>query len=79
MKIRQTKGIHLIAEDSRHSLEATPFMNLEHARMQIQSLFPYHLVRKDQGKILVELKDRSFQVAAFQEVQDSPLNAFRRR
>lgn len=78
MKIIQTKGIQLIGEGSRRRLETMPFQNLEEARAEIQSLFPYHLVCRDQGKISVELKDRSFEVAAFQEVKDPALNRYRR-
>lgn len=78
MRIRQTKGIQLIASGSRRRLETMPFKNLEQARVAIQLLFPSHLVRGDHGKISVELKDRSFQVAVFQEVQESPPNSFHR-
>jgi hypothetical protein len=70
MRIRQTAGESLLAEATRRRLETTAFPDLEQARTEIQQLFPNHLVTSGQGRISVEVKDRSFQVAVFREVQD---------
>jgi hypothetical protein len=67
MKIRQVKGIGALAELSRKRLETSTFPSLEHARQQVQQLFPNHRVFKENGVISVEVRDRSFRVAVFQE------------
>jgi len=43
---------------------------MERATTEIQQLFPNHLVHSQPGRISVFVKDRSFQVAGFQEVHD---------
>lgn len=70
MRITQTKGAQLLAEPSRRRLENHAYPSLEHARQDIQGMFPNHLALKESGRILVVVKDRSFQVAVFQEVGD---------
>lgn len=72
MRIRLVRGNILMAESSRRHLENITFPNLERARVEVQHLFPNHLVFKEPGKISVVLRDRSFQVAAFHEVHDTP-------
>ncbi|HUI64405.1 MAG TPA: hypothetical protein VL126_06170 [Bacteroidota bacterium] len=73
MKIRLVRGSLLLAESSRRRLENSSFPSLEQARVEVQHLFPNHLVFKEPGKISVVLRDRSFQVASFLEVREGPL------
>ena len=49
MKIRQVKGIGALEELSRKRLETSTFPSLEHARQEIQQLFPNHRVFKENG------------------------------
>jgi len=70
MKIKQVKGITVLADSSRVRLENIAFPTMERARAEVQHLFPHHLVLSEPGKISVVVKDRSFQVATFQEVMD---------
>ena len=78
MRIRQVRGTGLLAEQSRRRLERTAFPSLEHARQELQQLFPHHRVVSEQGRISVEVKDRSFQLALFQEVADPVRDLIRR-
>ena len=78
MNIRQTKGSALLAEQLRKRLETTPFPSLEHARQELQNIFPHHRVINELGRISIEGKDRSFQLAVFQEVRD-PFHELMRR
>jgi hypothetical protein len=71
MKIKQTQGASLINPHDRRRLEEIAFPNLERAKQEVQHLFPNHLVSAEWGRISVVVRDRSFQVAVFQEVSDS--------
>jgi hypothetical protein len=71
MKIRQIKGDSFLAETSRRRLESIAFPSIEKARAEVQQLFPHHIVFSELGRISVVVKDRSFQVATFQEVHNT--------
>lgn len=73
MKIRQIKGGTLLAEASRQRLEGLVFPSVEKARVEVQHLFPHHVVLSEPGRISVVVRDRSFQVATFQEVYEKRL------
>jgi hypothetical protein len=79
MKIRQVKGIGALAELSRKRLETSTFPSLEHARQQVQQLFPNHRFFKENGVISVEVRDRSFRVAVFREETSDLLHVPMRR
>ena len=68
MKIKQIKGGSFLAEASRQRLESIVFPSIERARAEVQQLFPNHVVYSEPGRISVVVKDKSFRVAAFQEV-----------
>jgi hypothetical protein len=71
MKIRQIKGGSLLAESSRQRIESIVFPSIERARVEVQQLFPHHVVFSEPGRISVVVRDKSFQVATFQEVHDN--------
>ena len=71
LKIKQTLVVSLTDPVQRRRLESTTFPSMEQAKQQVQSLFPNHLVKAEPGRISVVLRDKSFQVAVFQEVHDS--------
>jgi hypothetical protein len=70
MKIKQVRGGMLLAERSRQRLESIVFPSIEKARVEVQQLFPNHVVFSEPGRISVVVRDRSFQVATFQEVHE---------
>jgi hypothetical protein len=70
MRIKQIKGGSFLAEASRQRLESIVFPSIERARAEVQQLFPNHVVYSEPGRISVVVKDRSFRVAAFQEVHE---------
>lgn len=71
LKIKQTLGVSLTDPNQRRRLEAIAFPSMEQAKQEVQHLFPNHLVKAEPGRISVVLRDKSFQVAVFQEVHDS--------
>ncbi|HTY57182.1 MAG TPA: hypothetical protein VMF59_00130 [Bacteroidota bacterium] len=71
MKIKQIRGGMLLAESSRQRLESIVFPSIEKARVEVAQLFPNHVVFSEPGRISVVVRDRSFQVATFQEVHDN--------
>jgi hypothetical protein len=71
MKLRQTQGASLLNPQQRRRLEGIAFPTMEQAKQEVQHVFPNHLVRAEPGRISVVLRDKSFQVAVFQEVHDS--------
>jgi hypothetical protein len=72
MKIKQIMGGSVLAEASRKRLESIVFPSIERARVEVQQLFPNHVVFSEPGRISVVLKDKSFQVASFLEVHEPP-------
>jgi hypothetical protein len=65
MRIKQISGQLLLSEFARRRLEAIYFSSLDSARFLVQREFPNHVVRRDQDRLVVSVKDCSFDLAVF--------------
>lgn len=68
MKLKQVSGVELLSQESRKRLESIYYANLDTAKQVVQREFPNHVVREQAERLLVSVKDCSFNVAIFEKL-----------
>lgn len=68
MRLQQIVGRASVSDLVRQRLEGSYFHSAQSAEKVLQREFPNHVIKREPGKLAVQVKDRSFAVAVFREL-----------